>query len=249
MSSLEGLTAVVTGSTSGIGRAIALEFAAAGASVLIHGRRSTEAAQAVAQAVRGQGVEAHVEMADVADQAQARQLVERAWAWRGGVDIWVNNAGADTLTGDAAGWSFERKLEVLWQVDVRGTIELSRLAGARMKAAGRGVILNIGWDQAEQGMAGDSGELFATSKGAVMAFTKSLARSLAPQVRVNCLAPGWIKTSWGENASQEWQDRAAREALLARWGTPEDVARTAAFLASPAAAFITGQIVAVNGGH
>ena len=87
-----------------------------------------------------------------------------------------------------------------------------------MKAAGIGVILNVGWDQAEQGMAGDSGELFATSKGAVMAFTKSLARSLAPQVRVNCLAPGWIKTSWGENASQEWQDRAVREALLSPLG-------------------------------
>ncbi len=249
MSSLQGLTAVVTGSTSGIGRAIALEFAAAGAEVLVHGRRSRDAARSVADAVLRQGVDAAVEMADIADRAQARDLVERAWNWRGKVDIWVNNAGADTLTGEAAGWSFERKLDALWQTDVRGTIELARLAGARMKAGGRGVILNMGWDQAESGMAGDSGELFATIKGAVMAFTKSLARSLAPQVRVNCLAPGWIKTSWGENASHEWQDRAMRESLLARWGTPEDVARTATFLASPAAEFITGQIVAVNGGH
>jgi len=249
MSQLTGLTAVVTGSSSGIGRAIALEFAAAGAAVLIHGRRSHAAAALVAQSIKDQGGEATVEMADIADQAQAQSLVERAWNWRGTVDIWVNNAGADTLTGEAAHWSFDRKLAALWQVDVCGTIHLARLAGVRMRAAGHGVILNMGWDQAESGMEGDSGQLFATTKGAVMAFTKSLARTLAPQVRVNCLAPGWIKTSWGDGATEYWQDRARRESMLARWGTPEDVARMARFLASPDAAFITGQIVAVNGGH
>jgi 3-oxoacyl-[acyl-carrier protein] reductase len=118
-----------------------------------------------------------------------------------------------------------------------------------MKHRGSGVILNIGWDQAEAGMAGDSGELFATSKGAVMAFTRSLAKSLAPEVRVNCLAPGWIKTAWGETASEAWQNRAKSESLLQRWGTPEDIAQAAAFLASPAASFITGQVVPVNGGR
>ena len=98
-----------------------------------------------------------------------------------------------------------------------------------MKARGAGVIVNIGWDQAEHGMAGDSGEMFAATKGAVMAFTKSLARSLAPEVRVNCLAPGWIKTAWGEQASEYWQERASGESLLGRWGTPEDVAARGAF--------------------
>jgi 3-oxoacyl-[acyl-carrier protein] reductase len=81
-----------------------------------------------------------------------------------------------------------------------------------------------------------------------MAFTRSAAQSLAPEVRVNCVAPGWIKTSWGERASQPWQDRAAAESLLGRWGTPEDVAGAVEFLASPAAEFITGQILPVNGG-
>jgi 3-oxoacyl-[acyl-carrier protein] reductase len=117
-----------------------------------------------------------------------------------------------------------------------------------MKSDGRGAILNMGWDGAERGMAGPSGELFAATKGAVMAFSRSLARSLAPEVRVNCLAPGWIKTAWGEAASEVWQQRARRESLLGRWGTPEEVARAARFLVSPDAAFITGQVIAVNGG-
>jgi 3-oxoacyl-[acyl-carrier protein] reductase len=107
----------------------------------------------------------------------------------------------------------------------------------------------MGWDQAESGMAGDSGELFAAVKGAVMAATRSLAKSLAPQVRVNCIAPGWIRTEWGEQASAEWQERAKRESLLDRWGRPEDVARVACFLASPAAEFINGHIIPVNGGR
>ena len=81
-----------------------------------------------------------------------------------------------------------------------------------------------------------------------MAFTRSLALSLAPTVRVNALAPGWIKTAWGEGASPAWHDRVLRETPLARWGTPEDVAQAACFLVSPGAAFLTGQIIRVNGG-
>ncbi|HUT92981.1 MAG TPA: SDR family oxidoreductase [Thermoguttaceae bacterium] len=246
--SLRGHTAVVTGSSRGIGRAIALELAGAGADVLVHARQSRQAAEATADGVRALGREAEVVLADLAEPDRHERLVEQAWNWRPGVDIWINNAGADVLTGAAAGWSFERKLEMLWRVDVAATIRLGRLAGSRMKAAGRGVILNLGWDGAERGMAGPSGELFAAAKGAVMAFTRSLAQSLAPQVRVNCLAPGWIKTAWGEKASEDWQDRVQRETPLGRWGTPEDVARVALFLVSPAAGFVTGQIVHVNGG-
>ncbi|HVC99316.1 MAG TPA: SDR family oxidoreductase [Pirellulales bacterium] len=249
LNELAGRTAVVTGSSSGIGRAIALELAAAGAAVLVHARSRLEAAEETAAAVRTRGCESAVQLFDLADEPAHEALVAAAWGWRGDVDIWINNAGVDVLTGGAAAWSFERKLAHLWRVDVSATLRLSRLVGARMKARGTGTIINMGWDQAEHGMAGDSGELFAAIKGAVMAFTKSLARSLAPEVRVNCLAPGWIKTSWGNAASDDWQHRAVDESLLARWGTPDDVARVARFLSSPAAGFITGQTIAVNGGR
>ncbi len=245
---LAGLHAVVTGASSGIGRATALELAAAGASVVIHARKSREKAEAVADEVRALGVEATVLLADLADHASHEKLVEAAWSLGRKIDIWVNNAGVDVLTGEPARWSFERKLEELWKVDVTATLRLSRLIGAKMKAAGKGAIVNTGWDQAETGMAGDSGELFASVKGAVMAMTRSLARSLAPELRVNCVAPGWIRTAWGDQASQAWQDRAKNESLLQRWGTPEDVARVTRFLVSPASAFVTGQVVPVNGG-
>jgi 3-oxoacyl-[acyl-carrier protein] reductase len=202
----------------------------------------------VAQECLAHQVQAHGLLADLRDENACAALVEEAWQRLGGIDIWINNAGADTLTGDAAKWPFERKLQELWQVDVRAALLLSRDVGRRMKERGRGVILTMGWDQAETGMEGDSGQLFGATKAAVMAFTRSFALSLGPEVRVNCLAPGWIRTAWGEHASEVWQERVRRETPLLRWGTPEDVAQTARWLASPAAQYITGQIIRVNGG-
>lgn len=245
---LQGQNAVVTGSSSGIGRAIALALADAGANVLIHARRSQEAADQVIQDCRRKNVTATSVLADLRDENQCVTFFERARQQFSAIDIWINNAGADTLTGEAAKLPFEQKLHELWLVDVRATIQLARAAGDFMKKQGRGVILNMGWDQAETGMAGDSGQLFGACKGAVMAFTKSLALSLAPEVRVNCLAPGWIRTAWGEQASDAWQERVLSETPLERWGTPEDVAATARWLVSPAARFITGQIIRINGG-
>lgn len=232
---LAGLRALVTGSTAGIGAAIARAFEAEGATVLRHGRRSP--------AREGQL------QADLADPAAVDRLAEEAWAWaEGRLDVVVCNAGADTLTGDAARWTFEEKLEALLAIDLKSTMRLGRDLGARMKARGRGAILTVGWDQAETGMEGDSGQLFAAVKGAVMNFTRSLALSLAPEVRVNCLAPGWIRTAWGETASELWQERVRRETPLRVWGLPEDVAAVAVWLASPAAQFQTGQIFRINGG-
>ena len=140
------------------------------------------------------------------------------------------------------------KMEALLTIDLKATMRLSRNIGARMKERGRGVILTIGWDQAETGMEGDSGQLFGAVKGAVMCFTRSLALSLAPEVRVNCIAPGWIRTKWGETASAAWQERVRRETPLGVWGLPEDVAAAALWLASPASSYQTGQTIRVNGG-
>ena len=246
--SLESRTAVVTGSSSGIGRAIALELAKAGASVVVHARRSRREAEAVAKKIRSLGVDAEVILADLSDRDELDGFAQAAWDWHSGVDAWINNAGADVLTGEAVTWPFERRLGALWQVDVASTVCLGRLIGQKMKIAGGGAIVNTGWDGADRGMAGDGAELFAVAKGAVMAFTRSLAQSLAPEVRVNCVAPGWIKTAWGEEADERWHQRAVDESLSGRWGVPEDVARAAVFLVSPAAGFINGQIVEVNGG-
>jgi 2-amino-4-hydroxy-6-hydroxymethyldihydropteridine diphosphokinase len=245
---LIGRRALVTGSTSGIGRAIALELAVAGANVIIHGHRSLEAAEAVATRVRNAGGNSAVLLADLRDGLECQRFVQQAWNQWQGLDVWVNNAGADTLTGEAARWPFERKLQELLAVDVTASMVLGRDVGQRMKASGGGVILNMGWDQADTGMEGDSGELFAAAKGAVMAFSKSLALSLAPSVRVHCLAPGWIRTAWGARASSAWQERVLRETPLQRWGTPEDVAAAARWLVSPAACYLTGQVVRINGG-
>src|SRR5581483_11594857 len=150
MRELAGKRAVVTGSSSGIGRAIALELAGAGADVVVHGRRETAALQ-VAEQAGCCGVRTQVELADLRDEAACQRLVDRAWAAWNGIDIWVNNAGADTLTGAAARWPFERKLEELWAVDVRASIRLSRRIGTLMQQQGNGTIVTMGWDQAETG--------------------------------------------------------------------------------------------------
>jgi 3-oxoacyl-[acyl-carrier protein] reductase len=246
-SDLRGIRAAVLGSTSGIGRAVAIALAGSGSDVIVHGRCS-QTAEELASHLRSLGVRSHPVIADLANRQAGDRLVEEAWNVWSGLDAWIQIAGADTLTGENANLSFEAKLDLLWAVDVVATIRLCRAIGSRMKAHGHGSIVTMGWDQAETGMEGDSGELFAATKGAIMAFTRSLSLSLAPAVRVNVLAPGWIKTSWGESASAAWQKRALRETPLGRWGTPDDVASVACFLVSQASEFMTGQVIRINGG-
>ena len=230
---LAGQLVLITGSTAGIGAAMAGACEAAGARVVRHGRRPRDGDHLAA---------------DLADPASHEQLFAECVERFGLPDCVALNAGADTLTGDAARWPFGRKLAELVAVDLVGTIQLGRRFGHAMKTRGYGSVVTVGWDQAETGMGGDSGELFGAIKSGVMGFTKSLALSLAPEVRVNCLAPGWVRTAWGETAPEVWQERVRRETPLARWGLPEDLADALVWLAGPGARFVTGQVLRMNGG-
>jgi 3-oxoacyl-[acyl-carrier protein] reductase len=217
--------------------------------VLLTYRRSEAAALAVADGISARGGRALVARADLGTRAACEALVAEARERLGGLDVWVNNAGADVLTGDAAGWEWERKLDLLLAVDLKGTIACSyAVADVMREQPGGGTILNMGWDHVVSGMAGADPELFSAVKGGVLSFSKSLARALAPRVRVNVLSPGWIETAFGEQADEGFRRSVAESTPMKRWGTPADVAAAALYLASPAAAFITGQAINVNGG-
>ena len=247
--SLDGVRAVVTGASSGIGAAIAEAFGGAGATVLVTHRDSANAASAVAERIEARGGRALVAQADVGARARCDALVAHAREELGGLDVWVNNAGADVLTGEASGWEWERKLDLLLAVDLKGTVACSYAAGAVMREQpGGGAIVNMSWDHVTAGMAGENPELFSAVKGGVLSYSKSLARGLAPRVRVNVLCPGWIETAFAREAGRDFHRSVAESTPLRRWGRPEDVAAAALWLASPAAGFITGQAININGG-
>ena len=219
-------------------------FAAAGARVGIGFWRSSDSARALADAL---GPGHPLLQADLSTQEGCATIVAKAFDELGDVDVWVNNAGADVLTGEAGEWPRERKLHVLLELDLKSTIRCSRLVAARMRPGG--CVLNMGWDRATQGgMAGDDAELFAAVKAGVLGFSKSFARSVAPDVRVNVLCPGWIETAYGAGADRDFYDQVAASTPLGRWGRPEDVADAAVWLASSDAAFVTGQAININGG-
>ena len=260
--SLVGRRCVVTGASSGIGRASAIALASAGASVMISARQNAAGLAETLEQLAGPatsepnntlGHAAH--LSDLSTAEGCRDLIDRVADWSPQIDAWVHCAGADVLTGAAREWSFDQKLDALWRTDVQGTIRIGREVTRRMSEQSRAtesatapIFITIGWDQAAHGMSGDAGLMFGPIKGAVMAFSLSLARTVAPRVRVVCVAPGWIRTAWGDETSDYWHDRAKRESLMARWGRPEDVAAAIRFLVSDEGAFMTGHVLPVNGG-
>lgn len=249
MAELTSKVAVVTGASSGIGRAIALAFAAAGARVVVNYCRSGDRAEAVKNDIITSGGEALTVQADMASSDAIRTLLETTREYFGRVDIWVNNAGADILTGAGAAASLEEKLHQLIEVDLKGTINACWAVAPVMKEQGDGVILNMSWDLAMHGFKGSNPQVFAATKAGIIGFSRSLALSFAPEVRVNVLAPGWIKTAYAEaDMDDDYYRQRLAEIPLGRFGTPEDVASVALYLAAASGNYITGEVIKINGG-
>ena len=243
---LKNRVAVITGASGGIGRAVAVAFAEEGAALLVHYRKSAGAADEVVREVHERGREAVAVQADVSREGDVDRLAAEAIERFGRIDIWVNIAGADILTSEAAALSDVEKLDSLMAVDLRGTV-LCSWAAARAMPDG-GVIINTSWDRALTGRAGRESELFSAVKGGIVSFSKSLALSLAPRIRVNVVAPGWIATSFSRSLDEARRRAIAESMPLRRWGTPADVAGAAVFLASPEASYLTGHVLVVGGG-
>lgn len=246
---LEGKRVLVTGGSSGIGRAIARRCAAAGADVLLTYRSNRAGAEEAARELASSGRRVLVQQADIAREEDIAALARQAREGLGRVDIWINNAGADILTGVAATLSRLERLDLLLTNDLRGTMLASWQAVELMSTQPEGgVIINMSWDHALTGMAGTNPQMFSAAKGGVLSFSKSLARSVAPRIRVNVLAPGWIETAFIASLDEGRRHEIAESIPMKRLGTPADVAAAAVFLASPEASYITGQTMLVGGG-
>ncbi|MER3428774.1 MAG: hypothetical protein C4334_11885 [Pyrinomonas sp.] len=243
---LRGKTAIVTGGSRGIGRATAQRLAEAGANVVINFAGNQEAAQEVVRACGARGSEAVAVRADVTDVEEASELIRRAAEKFGGVDILVANAGV------WEGALVEEMSEELWDrvldINLKGTWTVCRAVVPYMKRARSGSIVIVSSTAGQRGEAGYSN--YAASKGGQISFTKSLAVELAPDIRVNCVAPGWVDTDMcqGVFADPVYKQRVVDTIPLRRVAQPDDIATAIVFLASDWARHITGEILNVNGG-
>jgi 3-oxoacyl-[acyl-carrier protein] reductase len=267
---LRDRTALVTGGGSGIGRAIALRFAGEGARVVVNDVRK-EAAEEVAAALGGRGLAVP---ADVSDSAQVRAMFERVDREVGGLDILVNNAGVGT-TSRAESERLREKLDVrimemvsgqgiqthldvtehltdeAWHrmigVHLNGTFFCTREALRLMRRGERGAIVNMSSVAALTGL--EMTPHYSAAKGGILAFTRALAREVASRnIRVNAICPGFIDTPMTEPVTPLMRKAVLTRTPLGRWGTPDEIAAVALFLASDDAAFITGQWISPNGG-
>ncbi len=167
-----------------------------GRDVVVNYARSRELADAVVGEIGDLGRRAVALPADVSRADDVRRLLDGVLTAFGRIDAWVNNAGADILTGDAAGWPDEAKWDRVMAVDLKGTWLGSRAAAAAMREREGGVVVNVAWDHVAHGMGNPTAAIYAAAKGGVAAMSRCLAREFAPRVRVNVVAPGWIMTEW-----------------------------------------------------
>ncbi|RMF42231.1 MAG: 3-oxoacyl-[acyl-carrier-protein] reductase [Anaerolineae bacterium] len=243
--SLENKIALVTGASRGIGRAIALELAARGAAVVVNYHRSAEAAEEVAAEIRSNGGTAEVFQADVSDFQQAQALVKFTIETLGGLHILVNNAG---ITRDKLIMMMrEEDWDVVQNTNLKSTFNCTKAAIRHMMRKRYGRIINISSVAGQMGNPGQTN--YSASKAGQIGFTKALAREVAVRnITVNAIAAGYIETDIWANVSEEARQAVLGMIPLGRKGQPEEIAYAVAFLASDQAAYITGQVLGVDGG-
>jgi 3-oxoacyl-[acyl-carrier protein] reductase len=242
---LHGRVALVTGASRGIGAAVARRLALEGATVAVNYLGSQQAAQAVVEAIGAAGGTAAALQADVSDPSACTELIERVVSGHGRLDILVNNAGI-TRDGLLVRMSDE-DWDAVIRADLGSVFACTRAAAKVMMRARSGVIVNMA---SVVGISGNAGQAnYAAAKAGVIGLTKSVARELASRgVRVNAVAPGFIDTDMTASLSDQVKEGVLGQIALRRLGSADDVAAAVAYLASDDAAYVTGQVIAVDGG-
>lgn len=246
---LKGKRALITGSSTGIGAAVAKELARLGAKVAVHGNKNVDAAVGVAAKIKAAGGTAFVVSGDVSDAHLCEGIVGAAVAELGGLDILINNAGAILERVTNAGFD-EDMYEKVYNLNVRSVLATTKAAYPHLKAAGKASVINTGSVAGRFGGYGGSA-VYASAKAAVHSITRNAAREFAADgIRVNVVAPGFIITPFHATTPQTVRDQAAAQIPMKRLGTAEECVGAYVFLASDSmSGYITGQIIDVNGGQ